>query len=119
MGFVGWIAQYWFDLLQTTSIVAGLFFTAYTIHSDTKERRIQNLLTLTTAHRELWMEFLARPDVHRIYAAKLDLKKSPPTLAERRFVQLLILHLRAAFKARRSGLHFDDDGPCCRCASVL
>lgn len=109
MGIMDWLARYWFDLLETTSIVGGLFATAHTIRADTKERKIQNLFTLTAAHRELWMHFLRRPDIHRIYELNFDLEKAPQTMAERRFVGLLILHVRPAFKARRAGMEFADD----------
>jgi hypothetical protein len=109
MAFFGWIAEHWFDLLQTTSIVVGLFATAHSIRADTTERKIQNLLSLTAAHRELWTRFMANPDTHRIYEVDIDLVETPTTLQERRFVQLLILHLRAAYKARKAGMEFSDD----------
>jgi len=106
---MGWLARHWFDLLQTTSIVVGLLATAHTIRADTKERKIQNLFTLTAAHRELWTQFLERPDLARVYATHVDLEKAPPTMAERRFVGFMVLHVRTAFKARRAGMEFNDD----------
>jgi hypothetical protein len=109
MEFMGWIAMHWIDLLQTASIVVGLYATTHTIRADTKERKIQNLFTLTSAHRDLWTQFLDRPEVHRVYSVDLDLEKAPPTMAERRFVGLMILHVRTAFKARRAGMEFGDD----------
>ena len=109
MGITGWLVIHWFDLLQTTSMVWGLFAAAHAFHADTKERKIQNLFTLTSAHRELWTHFLDRPNLHRIYSLDLDLENAPPTMAERRFVGLIILHVRTAFKARRAGMEFADD----------
>jgi hypothetical protein len=109
MEFLGWFAPHVVDLLQTTSIVVGLYATTHTIRADTKERKIQNLFTLTSAHRDLWTHFLDRPEVQRIYSCDVDLENAPPTMAERRFVGLMILHVRTAFKARKAGMEFGDD----------
>ena len=109
MGIFGWLAQNGFQLLQTTRVVVGLFATAHSIRVDAKERKIQNLLALNGAHRELWTKFLDRPDLERIHQNEIDLIAAPATTAEKRFVHLLILHLRVAFKARRAGMEFADD----------
>ena len=109
MGIFQWLAEGGFEFLQTTSIVAGLFATAHGIRAETRERKIQNLLALNGAHRELWSSFIDRPELHRIHAAGIDLDQAPVTEAERRFVHLLILHLRVAFKVRRVGMEFGDD----------
>lgn len=109
MAFLRWISGNGLDLLQTASILVGLFATVHTVRAGTRERKIQNLLALNAAHRELWLKFLERPDVQRIYKTDVDLSEAPPTPAEKRFVQLLILHLRAAFKAREAGMEFADD----------
>ena len=39
----------------------------------------------------------------------MNLIKQPPCLEEELFVHLLILNLRASFKARMVGMEFDDD----------
>lgn len=109
MGIPGWLGQHGLELLQTASIAFGLFATAHSLRAEAKERKIQNLLALNAAHRELWTKFLDRADLHRIHAVEIDLTEAPPTTAERRFVQLLILHLRVAYKARRAGMEFGDD----------
>ena len=103
------LTGHWFELLQTASILVGLFATTHTIRADTRERKIENLFAVTAAHRELWMEFYQNPALHRILNRQANLEKSPITLAEERFVHELILHLRASFKARQSGMEFDDD----------
>jgi hypothetical protein len=109
MGIPEWLGQHGFELLSTVSIVVGLFVTAHSVRAEAKERKIQNLLALNAAHRDLWTKFLERTDLERIYDGAIDLVREPPTMAEKRFVHLLILHLRAAFKARRAGMEFADD----------
>ena len=72
MGILGWLGTRWFDLLQTTSILVGLFATLYTIRADTKERRIQNQFTLTAAHREIWSKLYDKPGLVRILREDAD-----------------------------------------------
>src|SRR5579862_8476744 len=103
------LAGHWFELLQTASILVGLFATIHTISADTRERKIENLFAVTAAHRELWTEFYLNPALHRILNPRADLEKRPLTLVEERFVHELILHLRASFKARQAEMDFDDD----------
>lgn len=109
MGLLGWLNGHGFDFLQTASIVVGLFATVQTIRADTKERKIDNLFALTSAHRELWMKLYDKPTLARILSDKVNLKKEPPSLEEELFVHLLILNLRASYKARLAGMEFDDD----------
>ena len=109
MGILGWIGGHWFNLIETTSIVVGLFATISTIRADTSERRIDNLFALTSAHRELWMKLYDKPSLARVLSDKVNLTMEPPSLEEELFVHLLILNLRAAFKARLAGMDFDDD----------
>lgn len=104
-----WFSGHWLEILQTASILVGLFATIHTIRGDTRERKIENLFTITAAHRELWTQFYQQPALHRVVEANADLLTHPPTLAERRFVHQLVLHLRASFKARKIGMQFDDD----------
>ena len=103
------MAVHWFDLLQTTSIVVGLFATVHTIRANTRERKIDNLFALTAAHRDLWTQFYQQPVLHRVLEQTVDLATNPLTIAERRFVNELILHLRASYRARMAGMEFDDD----------
>jgi hypothetical protein len=109
MEILGWLNIHCFDLLQTASILVGLFATLHTIQANTKERKIDNLFAVTSAHRELWTQFYRQPSLHRVLERNLDLEAAPLTLAEKRFVHELILHLRTSFKARQAGMDFDDD----------
>ena len=103
------MGAHWFDFLQTASILVGFFTAAYTSRTDTKERKIGNLFSLTNAHREIWSRLYERKELSRVLAESVNLRKEPVTTEEELFVHTLILHLRAAFKARDLGMQFDDD----------
>ena len=109
MKIFGWLGAHWFDFLQTASILAGFFTAAYTIRTDTKERKIGNLFALTSAHREIWSRLYDRKELDRVLSESVNLELEPVTAEEELFVHTLILHLRAAFKARDLGMQFDDD----------
>ena len=109
MGFPGWIAGHWFELLQTASIAVGFYVTVHSIRADTNVRKVQNLFTLTAAHRDIWSKLYDHPDLERILCESVDLAANPPSVAEELFVHLLILHLRTSFKARQAGMEFDGD----------
>jgi hypothetical protein len=109
MGFPGWIVGHWFELLQTASIAVGFYVTVHSIRADTNVRKVQNLFTLTAAHRDIWSKLYDHPDLERILSESLDLAANPPSVAEELFVHLLILHLRTSFKARQAGMEFDGD----------
>ena len=104
MTFLVWLCAHWFELLQTASILVGVF-TA--VHS--KERRIENLFTLTNSHREIWYKLYERAELSRVLKQKVNLDLEPLSHEEELFIHTLILHLRAAFKARALGMQFDDD----------
>jgi hypothetical protein len=109
MIFPAWLGEHWFELLQTASILVGVFTAVHSIREDTKERRIENLFTLTNGHREIWSKLYERDELSRVLAPKVNLERDPITHEEELFIHTLILHLRAAFKARDLGMQFDDD----------
>ena len=45
MGSLHWLAQNWFTLLNAIGVVGGLLFTGHSLRSETKTRRIANLLS--------------------------------------------------------------------------
>jgi hypothetical protein len=99
MGLGELFSQNWFDLIETVGIVGGLCFTAISLRSETKTRRIANLLTITANHREIWKEFLNNPKLARVRDAGADTIKQPVTDAERVFVTFVILHMSSVFHA--------------------
>lgn len=105
-----WIAENWFDLFQSIGIVGGLLFTAYSLRSEAKTRRVNNLLAITKGHREVWTEFYRRPGLKRVFADRADLSREGMTREEQIFVNFVILHLNSVFYALKSGLAFKIDG---------
>jgi hypothetical protein len=100
----GWVSQNWFNLFSAIGIIAGLWFTAFSLRSETKTRRIANLLTITANHREIWKEFLNNPKLARVRDTAADIVKQPATDDERLFVIMVILHISSAFYAMKDGL---------------
>src|SRR5690348_14832932 len=99
MGILLWIAEYWFELLQTVGIIGGLIFTAYTVRRDSKEREISNLFAIKQQHGDLWRELYDRPKFFRVLKKDIDLNAAPVTDEEALFVKLLILHLDTVHRA--------------------
>src|SRR5262245_33463143 len=104
MGFLGWIADKWFTLLQSAGIIGSLLFTAIELHDDAKSRRASNLIEITKAHRDIWSQLYQHPELARITKFDVDLKKRPATIKEEIFVRAVILHLNSAYHAMRSGV---------------
>lgn len=100
-----WFGSNWFNLLQTTGIVAGLFFTGRSFLLDTRIRRISNLLNITEHHRSIWQQVFEKPSLLRVLSEEPKLDAKPVTLEERVFVNLIILHLTAVLTAIRGKVH--------------
>jgi hypothetical protein len=94
------LAQNWFDLLST----AGILVAAYTIHDDTKARRVGNFLTLTANYREVWKECFRNPNLVRVLDPSADVAGHPPTLTEELFVNLVISQMNSFYYAAKSDL---------------
>lgn len=104
MGFLHWIADHGFELLQAVGIIGSLGFTAAAFRQDDRSRRISNLLTLTAEHRDIWTQVYRRPSLTRVLTPQVDLIRNPITNEEALFVTFLILHLAATYHAIREGL---------------
>jgi hypothetical protein len=104
MGIGEWILQNGFNLFSAIGIIASLWFTAISLRSETKTRRIANLLTITANHREIWKEFLNNPKLARVRDAAADTAKQPVTDAERVFVTMIILHISSVYYAMKDEL---------------
>jgi hypothetical protein len=99
-----WLAENWFDLFSSAGIIGGLWFTAVSLHSETKTRRIANLLTVTSNYREIWKEFFNTPALARVIDPAADVTKHPVTPAEELFVGLIISHINSVFYASNDEL---------------
>ena len=106
----GWIVENWFNLLNGLGVVGSLLFTAVSLCSETRTRRIANLLSLTQNHRELWSELFDRPALGRVLDRSAKLEKESITLDEGLYVNMVIQHLGSAYEAIKSGLTIKPEG---------
>jgi hypothetical protein len=105
MGDMGqWLTENWFNLFSTAGIVGSLLFTAVALRSETKTRRIANLLTITGNYREIWKEFFHSPTLARVIDPVADVSKQPVTPAEELFVGLIVSHINSVFYATHDQL---------------
>lgn len=105
-----WAGENWFDILSAVGIIGGLFFTALSLRSESKTRKVANLITLTASHREIWKEFYRRPELARVLNPSLDLAGQGVTPAEEEFVKFVILHLSTVYYAMKDELLMKLDG---------
>jgi len=99
MEFGGWLANNSFNLLSAVGVIGSLWFTSISLRSETKTRRIANLLTVTANHREIWKVFLSEKGLARVRDASADTTKQPVTDTERVFVTFVIFHMSSVFYA--------------------
>ena len=99
-----WLAKHWFQLVQTTGIVAGLMFSCWAVYTQSRALRVEALVRLTEGHRAIWQEVFTKPGLLRVTDPTADLLREPVSGEERLFVLLLVLHLQTAFDASRAGI---------------
>ncbi len=105
-----WLAENWFDLLQTVGIVGGLIFTAVSLRKDDRAREIANLLAVNQQYRSIWKELYDQPKLFRVLQRDVNLKDHPVTDEERLFVKQLIVHLDTVRRAMKAGLFVKLEG---------
>lgn len=99
MGIQGWLAENLFNLLSAIGVIGSLIFTAISLRSETKTRRVANLLAITANHREIWKVFLNDAKLLRVTDALADTSKQPVTQLERAFITFVIMHMSSVFYA--------------------
>ena len=110
MGGFHWLGENWFTALNAAGVVGSILFTGLSFRAEIKSRQISNLIAITANHREIWMEFLSRPELRRVLDATVDLKTTVPTPNESEFVNLAILHLSCVYQTMQSELVLKDGG---------
>ena len=110
MGIWDWFAQNWFNLFSSVGIIAGLWFTATSLRSEARTRRVANLLTITDHHRKIWQDFSEKPNLKRVVSPDADLVKQPVTEAEETFVNMVILHINSVYYATNDHLVVEYEG---------
>ena len=110
MAISAWLAEHWFDLLQTAGIMGSLVFTGYAVRKDERARIIGNLIGIQDQYVRIWREMFERPQLGRVLKSDVNLKDEPMTDAEWLFVKMLILHLDTVRRATKAGMFVDLDG---------
>jgi hypothetical protein len=110
MGLLIWISTRWFELLQTSGIIASLLFSAYAMRRDEQARQISNLAAFKQDYTQIWNRLYDRPELSRVLNRDVDLTRHPVSTAEWLFVKLLIVHLDSVHRAMRAGLFVPLEG---------
>ena len=110
MGFWGWFSNNAFNLVSAAGVIGSLCFTAVSLRSETKTRRISNLLAVTANHREVWNTFLTHKDLGRVRDPMASLISQPVTDEERIFVNMVIQHLNSVYQAMSDQLFVKLEG---------
>lgn len=99
-----WLTDNLFNLLSAIGIVGSLLFTAISLHSETKTRRISNMLAITANYREVWKEFFHSPELARVIDPAADITTKPVTQEEELFVSLVISQMGSVYYATKDEL---------------
>jgi hypothetical protein len=105
-----WFAENWFNLFSSAGIIGGLWFTAVSLHSETKTRRVANLLTITANLREVWKEFFQTPALTPVIDPSANVINKPVTSDEEFFVNMVVSHTSSVYEALKNELLTKQDG---------
>jgi len=105
-----WFVENWFSVLSSVGVIGGLFFTAHSIRSETKTRKISNLIAMTANHREVWKELLNRPELTRIVDPSVEVNLRSITAQEQAFVSMVVIHVSSVYEALKGELLIKQQG---------
>lgn len=98
---LSWLSENWFSALQGIGIIGGIAFAAVSLRRETRARRLTDLLTLTSQHRDLWSEVHRRPELSRVLDPRADLLAQPVTKEEENFLLVVIVHFNTGWHLAR------------------
>ena len=102
--FSSWVDGNWFNVIQTVGIIGSLWVATTAANRDARAKGIENLLSLSEHHRELWKEMPGQNDLVRIFQPDADTVLVPVTVAEAEFLNLVIVHYQTGwFIAKADG----------------
>lgn len=84
----------WFDVVQSAGIILSILFTVYTINVERKRRNVEVTLLLAQQYREIWQPLVDYEALSRVFDEKIDTAELQLSESERRFVRLIISHVR-------------------------
>jgi hypothetical protein len=119
MGFWSWFPHNFADLLGYAGIIGGLVFNGLSIQSQTKERRISNMLMLVQNHREIWSDYYSQPDLWRVLDKAANVSAAPVTKAENAFVTTVIQHIYGVYQSIKAGLTVRPERMCCDICNLI
>lgn len=119
MGFWSWFPHNFADLLGYVGIIAGLIFNGLSIQSQTKERRISNMLMMVQNHREIWSDYYSQPNLWRVLDKNADVSAMPVTKPEEAFVTTVIQHIYGVFQSIKAGLTIRPEKMCCDICNLI
>jgi hypothetical protein len=102
-GLSSWTGQNWFNLVQTLGIMGSLLMTAEAARQNAKTREIENLLTISDHHRELWSGVRHRLGLERIFQESAKVLNAPITVEEDEFLNLATAHFLTSWRIARVG----------------
>jgi len=98
-----WLDGNWFNAIETVGIIGSLWLTAAAASRDAKAKEIENLLSLSEHHRELWNTVPQRKDLARIFQSDADALLIPVTAEETEFLNLVIVHFQTGWWIAKAG----------------
>ncbi len=98
------------EIVEYTGIIGGLLYTGLSLRIDARVRRAQTIIEITKQHRDIWSQFLDKPQLKQIFNRNRDMATHPLADEEVHFVNFLFHHLRATFYARSAGIFIQPEG---------
>ena len=77
--------------------------TASGAHRESKAREVENLLTISEHHRELWGEITQNRELDRIFESGADVLASPPTVLEEESLNQIFMHFQSTWRIAKVG----------------
>jgi len=102
-GFDSWAEANWFNIIQTVGILGGILLAAAAANREAKAREIQNLLTISEHHREVWTELLRAAELQRVLQPDADVVGKPPTTREEECANLVIVQFLKSWRVANAG----------------
>lgn len=105
-----WLPHNLEELVGYIGVIGGLIFNGISIRSETKARRITNMLMTTQNHREIWSDYTRNPNVWRVLDPSARISTEKVTKAEEAFVSTVIQHINSVYQMMKDGLTIRPEG---------
>jgi len=102
-GVSSWVEGNWFNAVQTAGVIGSLLLTAAAARREAKAREIENLLTISNHHRELWGGVHQRVELKRIFREDAQALTASVTMDEEEFLNLVMAHFQTSWRIAKVG----------------